>query len=149
LEPISWQYSGVPAYGNGHLDQIPVSLLTSENLLKVPDDGKNLVFDKYKGKPRVNKSALHFAAEWAHLDQVPKDVLTVDNLLAETSDEVTPLELAQRFAGGLDALVGMDFGNNPRAREILTREWWDMNQSVLHERSALLELTETAEVELF
>lgn len=137
------------AAARGHLNQLPQRLLTAENLLKLPDDGKNLVFDMYAGLPRINKSALHFAAEHSHLDQVPIPVLTLHALLAPNAVGVTPLHLVKPGPGGLDALVGVDFEGDVEARKIVGDEWWKQNQTVLSGRAKLGAVSDTVEVELF
>ena len=96
----------------GHLDQVPIELLTQENMTLKDEDGWTPLHEAagsghLKQVPtelltqqnmtlldRFGNTPLHGAAWGGQLDQVPKEILTQENMTLENRWGRTPLELA-------------------------------------------------------
>jgi len=163
---------------DGFLNLLPLTLLTSENLLFEVSGSKvirsahltplalaarnghlhqipaSILTDSNLMKPGFKgRTALHEAAGFGYLDQIPKEVLTVENLLQLDERGMTPLHLAADPMQ-LDVLLGMDFRGiySDKVKAIVGEGWWEKNLAIVHSKAALSEGIETndaPDVELF
>jgi len=102
---------------HGYLNQLPPQILTSQNLGRI---------DGYE------TSAIRYAAVNGNIHQIPPSSLSPELLLDESTMERTTLHSIKEY-GYLDQILGVDFGENERAKFIVGEEWWEKNNHILDE----------------
>lgn len=120
------------AVRNGYMLQVPKEFLTEERLLR---------------KNTRSSTPLHWVGYYGQLCHVPKGLLTLETMLLKDTHGNTPLRYTAT-EGHLDQLLGIDFGENEEAKEIVGEQWWSKHLDVLRQKE--LELCKEApEVDLF
>jgi len=130
LNGITVQHSAVA--GN-QLHELPIEFVTEERLLATSSDGK---------------TSVHVAAEHRGLEQIPSNLLTPKILLSHDNAGETPLHLAV-LSGQVELLLGIDFGENEEARQIVGEKWWNKNKLLLAEQAKVIDVPAEVDIELF